>query len=263
MLALLLNPSINRASVRMYTTSLFIAALASIAVAAPSIAVAAPMTESDTNVFFTMISTHSGDPNVHLRSIAANGQRFWLGKDTTTYCPVDNAGVTCSYYSPAPSPSLSAHLLTYTPRQCHHRHRRQPQRQRHLRHGRRIAWRPTGLCSNRRPARVHASTQLPGAGGSAAGALLLYTPIIPRHGRQFRVQRERLRGVPGRGCGRVPDLCAGGAGVCEDGLYWDQCGDVGVYRGASVAVSVGRGLVYRRKADGVMRESDVSSIRVI
>ncbi|KAH8601932.1 hypothetical protein B0O99DRAFT_501190 [Bisporella sp. PMI_857] len=53
-----------------------------------SLAVAAPVEQRQENSAFGLISTHSGNPNVHLRSIVANGQRFWIGKETATYCPV-------------------------------------------------------------------------------------------------------------------------------------------------------------------------------
>lgn len=35
---------------------------------------------------FTLIAGRSGSP-IHLSSINANGESFWIGKNTTTYCP--------------------------------------------------------------------------------------------------------------------------------------------------------------------------------
>lgn len=67
--------------INMLTKTLIAATLA-------SIAVAAPVEQRQTSNAFSMISTHSGNPSVHLHSIVANGQRFWLGKMTATYCPV-------------------------------------------------------------------------------------------------------------------------------------------------------------------------------
>lgn len=43
---------------------------------------------------FVAVTTRSGDMNVHLRPISANGQRFFIGKDTSTYCPLSD----CSKY---------------------------------------------------------------------------------------------------------------------------------------------------------------------
>lgn len=36
---------------------------------------------------FTGIAVHSGDFRVHQKSINANGGAFWIGKNTTTFCP--------------------------------------------------------------------------------------------------------------------------------------------------------------------------------
>ncbi|TQS35089.1 hypothetical protein Golomagni_04501 [Golovinomyces magnicellulatus] len=44
---------------------------------------------------FVAISTRSGDPNVHLRALSASDQRIFIGKDTSTYCPLSN----CSTYA--------------------------------------------------------------------------------------------------------------------------------------------------------------------
>jgi hypothetical protein len=35
---------------------------------------------------FSLIAARSGSP-IHLQSINANGQAFWIGKDTSSYCP--------------------------------------------------------------------------------------------------------------------------------------------------------------------------------
>ncbi|KHJ33546.1 hypothetical protein EV44_g0606 [Erysiphe necator] len=43
---------------------------------------------------FVAVTTRSGDANVHLQPISANGQRFFIGKDTATYCPLSD----CSSY---------------------------------------------------------------------------------------------------------------------------------------------------------------------
>lgn len=76
----------------MFTTTLLVAALA-------TYATGAPVTERQTeNARFVMIATHSGNSAVHLRGIEANGQRFWLGKDTATYCP-ESSSVPCDQYS--------------------------------------------------------------------------------------------------------------------------------------------------------------------
>jgi hypothetical protein len=36
---------------------------------------------------FGMIAIHSGDPRVHLHSINANSNLFWIGQPTASYCP--------------------------------------------------------------------------------------------------------------------------------------------------------------------------------
>lgn len=60
-------------------------------------ALAAPLEQRDaTPGKFGMISTHSGNPNVHLRGIEASGQRFWLGRPTVTYCP---SNIDCSSFA--------------------------------------------------------------------------------------------------------------------------------------------------------------------
>ncbi|EPE29402.1 IgE-binding protein [Glarea lozoyensis ATCC 20868] len=63
----------------MYTKNILVAAFATLAAAAP--------TARSTADVLGLIATHSGDINVHLRSINENGLKFWIGKPTTTYCP--------------------------------------------------------------------------------------------------------------------------------------------------------------------------------
>jgi len=72
----------------MFTKTVIAATLA-------TLAVAAPVEQRQSSNAFGMISTRSGNPNVHLRSVVANGQRFWLGKETATYCP-EIEGLDCS-----------------------------------------------------------------------------------------------------------------------------------------------------------------------
>lgn len=88
---------------KMFTKSLLMAALASVAIAAPV------AQRQDSNNNFVMIATHSGNSNVHLRSINANGQRFWLGKPSATYCPSES-GVDCTNYSKFPVCNLQVHF---------------------------------------------------------------------------------------------------------------------------------------------------------
>jgi hypothetical protein len=63
----------------MYTKNILVAAFAGLAAAAP--------TARSTSDTLGLISTHSGDINVHLRTISESGLKFWIGKDTTSYCP--------------------------------------------------------------------------------------------------------------------------------------------------------------------------------
>lgn len=67
-----------------------------IAASLASAALATPVPASEPVTTFSMIAVHSGDVNVHLRPIVANGDNFWLGKNTTTFCP-ESIG-TCSNY---------------------------------------------------------------------------------------------------------------------------------------------------------------------
>lgn len=68
----------------MYTTTAIVSALAAftgLVSAAP-----APVVARDTNNF-AAIASRSGDARVHQRAINANGGRFYLGKDSSGYCP--------------------------------------------------------------------------------------------------------------------------------------------------------------------------------
>ncbi|KAG9241595.1 hypothetical protein BJ878DRAFT_519883 [Calycina marina] len=65
----------------MFTKTLLISTLSCLTIAVP-----VEQRQTNPNVF-SMISTHSGDSSVHLRSIVASGQRFYIGKPTATYCP--------------------------------------------------------------------------------------------------------------------------------------------------------------------------------
>ncbi|KAI4166452.1 MAG: hypothetical protein LQ343_008040 [Gyalolechia ehrenbergii] len=40
-------------------------------------------------VYFGVIAARSASP-IHLQAVNASGQAFWIGKDTTTYCPLTN-----------------------------------------------------------------------------------------------------------------------------------------------------------------------------
>lgn len=40
----------------------------------------------ETRARFSIIAAHSASP-IHLQSVVANGQGFWIGKETATYCP--------------------------------------------------------------------------------------------------------------------------------------------------------------------------------
>ena len=79
----------------MFTKSLLATAFA-------TLAAAAPLAQRAEDVSFTLLSIHSGS-DVQNQAIAANGQRFWIGKVTSTYCPV---GDSC------PTSKSIAHLLS-------------------------------------------------------------------------------------------------------------------------------------------------------
>ena len=51
---------------------------------------------SNTIIDFGLIALHSASP-IHLSSINASGNKFWIGKDTTTYCPAINE-LDCSQF---------------------------------------------------------------------------------------------------------------------------------------------------------------------
>jgi len=77
-----------------------------------ALATAAPTTKRDANTeAFDAIAIHPGTQAVHLRSISASDSYFYIGKNTTTFCPSD---VDCSTYSNDTSfvaiPSASAVL---------------------------------------------------------------------------------------------------------------------------------------------------------
>ena len=55
-----------------------------------------PRQLDETYTDFGLIAIHSGSP-IHLSSINASGNKFWIGKDTTTFCPVIE-GLNCSQF---------------------------------------------------------------------------------------------------------------------------------------------------------------------
>jgi len=67
----------------MFTKTILASALA-------SFAATAPLTQRAEDTSFTLLSIHSGS-DVQNQAIAANGQRFWIGKETSTYCPVGSS----------------------------------------------------------------------------------------------------------------------------------------------------------------------------
>ncbi|KAI4111268.1 MAG: hypothetical protein LQ339_000729 [Xanthoria mediterranea] len=54
------------------------------------LALATPITPrtNDTPLRFGAIAARSASP-IHLQTINANGQAFWIGKETATYCPIE------------------------------------------------------------------------------------------------------------------------------------------------------------------------------
>ncbi|KAL3428177.1 IgE-binding protein [Phlyctema vagabunda] len=66
----------------MLSKTVLVSALAGLAAAAP-----APAARQSSGSF-SAIATRSGSP-IHLSSIHANGGKFWIGKETASYCPVD------------------------------------------------------------------------------------------------------------------------------------------------------------------------------
>ncbi|KAI4241877.1 MAG: hypothetical protein L6R40_004276 [Gallowayella cf. fulva] len=67
-------------------TSLFLSLLP-LALGSP---IAPRETTQETPIQFGIIAARSASP-VHLQSVNANGQAFWIGKDTATYCPLNPA----------------------------------------------------------------------------------------------------------------------------------------------------------------------------
>lgn len=57
----------------------------SLAAALPLLAAAAPAPVQSSGPI-GLVATHSTSP-IHLQSVNANGQNFWIGKDTASYCP--------------------------------------------------------------------------------------------------------------------------------------------------------------------------------
>lgn len=74
----------------MYTKTFPMALLAGLATAAP-----ANTRRADSDNKFVIVSSHSGDSSVHLRSVNANHYAFYLGKETTTNC-VPQKDIDCS-----------------------------------------------------------------------------------------------------------------------------------------------------------------------
>jgi hypothetical protein len=137
----------------MYTKTFLTAVMA-------SMSLAAPLEERQTSNSFVMIATHSGNTNVHLRGVEASQQRFWLGKDTTTYCPA--SVVDCSHFSKflLLSSDLYQDLkLIPTSQQRHHRVRATPHRRRPG-YERQCPRRTTSIRDPGWPARIHNGTQL-------------------------------------------------------------------------------------------------------
>ena len=60
-----------------------------LAAALPLLAAAAPAPVASSGPI-GLIATHSASP-VHLQSVNAAGQNFWIGKDTSSYCPLTPA----------------------------------------------------------------------------------------------------------------------------------------------------------------------------
>ena len=52
-----------------------------------------PRQSNSTITSFGVIAIHSGSP-IHLSSVNASGNLFWIGKQTATYCPAIN-GLVC------------------------------------------------------------------------------------------------------------------------------------------------------------------------
>jgi hypothetical protein len=74
----------------MYTKTFLTILLAALATATPTNSRRAEETDK-----FVIVSSHSGDTSVHLRSVNANNYYFYLGKVTSTNC-VPQEGLDCS-----------------------------------------------------------------------------------------------------------------------------------------------------------------------
>lgn len=62
------------------TTTICLAGLTGLSIASPL------SPRQETRARFSIIAARSASP-VHLQSVVANGQGFWIGKQTATYCP--------------------------------------------------------------------------------------------------------------------------------------------------------------------------------
>jgi len=51
---------------------------------------AAPAPRAKVINTFSIITVHSGNENVHLRDLSFTEEKWWFGKNTTTYCPNTN-----------------------------------------------------------------------------------------------------------------------------------------------------------------------------
>lgn len=97
---------------KMYTKTAILAALATLASASP---VAIPAGE------FTLISSHSGSPIVHLRGINAANRGFYINRATSAYCPPNtvancaNTQNTTTVLAAAPNTSGSLSLSVQVP----------------------------------------------------------------------------------------------------------------------------------------------------
>lgn len=79
--------AVSRLISKMFTKTIIVCVLAAFAAAIPP-------THSPTTLIG--ISTHIGNDYVHLREINASGQRFYLNKATSTFCPKGSPKIDCS-----------------------------------------------------------------------------------------------------------------------------------------------------------------------
>lgn len=70
----------STAKMKVPTATICLAGLTGLGVASPL------SPRQETRARFSIIAAHSASP-VHLQSVVANGQGFWIGKETATYCP--------------------------------------------------------------------------------------------------------------------------------------------------------------------------------